>query len=54
MMPVIHGRMAPPKKSRNQSKTTKRGKLFTNGVGIAEPKHISDTLRQIYSDFFEL
>ena len=36
MMPVRDGRIDPPKKSRNQSKTQNSTKLSIKGIGIAE------------------
>jgi len=47
IMPVIAGRMAPPKKRRNHNRTATILKLSKNGIGIAHPRQKTEVIAQI-------
>ena len=54
MMPVMQGRIEPPKNSRNQRRTTTKTKLFTNGIGAALQRQNTEIIIVMMRDFFDL
>lgn len=53
-MPVIAGRMAPPKNRRNHNKTATILKSSKNGIGIAQLRQKTEVIAQILAAFSEL
>lgn len=54
IMPVIAGRIAPPKKRRSHKRTAIIIKLSKNGIGAAHPRHKIAHMHVILAAYSEL